>query len=131
MNTPNPENWARLSPMLDELLDLPEPQRLDRLDVLRQDHPALSDELAALLADSHSAHVKGFLAKPLVRTADDASEAHDNSLAGQRLGPYVLEFPLGQGGTGSVGTERLWKSRSIERLPTYVLNMWPCGRAGA
>lgn len=131
MNTPNPENWARLSPMLDELLDLPEPQRLARLDVLRQDNPLLVDELIALLADGHSAHVKGFLARPLASTADDASEAPETSLAGQRVGPYVLESTLGQGGTGSVWRARREDGRFTGAVAVKLLHLSLLGRAGA
>ena len=70
---------------------------------MRAHNPQLGDELAALLLESQSAQVKDFLAKPLVNGIDQTPES---SLAGQRLGAYVLESPLGQGGTGSV-----WRAR--------------------
>ncbi len=131
MNTPNPENWARLSPLLDELLDLPEPERLARLGEVRKDNPPLGDELAALLADSHSAQVKGFLEKSPASNANDASETPDSSLAGQRLGPYVLESPLGQGGTGSVWRARREDGRFTGAVAVKLLHLSLVGRAGA
>ena len=131
MNTPNPENWARLSPLLDELLDLPEPQRLERLDELRKDNPPWGDELAALLADSQSAQVKGFLARSLASTADEASPTPESSLAGQRVGPYVLESPLGQGGTGSVWRARREDGRFKGAVAVKLLHLSLLGRAGA
>ena len=88
MTSPNAANWARLSPLLDELLDLPEPQRAARLDAMRAQNPQLGDELAALMSDSQSAQVKGFLAKPVLNASGD--QAPESTLTGQRLGAYVL-----------------------------------------
>ena len=103
MTNPSSENWAALSPLLDELLDLPEAERSARVAEVRAHNPPLGDELAALLLQSQSAQVKDFLAKPLLNAVDQTPES---TLAGQRLGAYVLESPLGQGGTGSV-----WRAR--------------------
>lgn len=128
MTSPNREDWARLSPLLDELLDLPEPQRLARLDAIRTDNPELGEELAALLTDSQSAQVKGFLAKPLVNSVDQAPES---TLAGQRLGAYVLESPLGQGGTGSVWRARREDGRFTGAVAIKLLHLSLVGRAGA
>lgn len=110
MTSPNPANWSRLSLLLDELLDLQGPERQVRLEAMRFDNPKLGDELAALLSDSQSQEVKDFLAKPLLNAVDQPPES---TLAGQRLGAYVLESPLGQGGTGSV-----WP-RTPRRWPLY------------
>jgi eukaryotic-like serine/threonine-protein kinase len=128
MNTPKPENWAQLSPLLDELLDLPEPNRLLRLAGLRAANPQLADELAALLTDSQNPRVKDFLAKPLPIPGVPAAEA---TLAGQRLGPYLLLSPLGQGGTGSVWRARREDGRFTGEVAIKLLHLSLLGRAGA
>ncbi len=128
MKTPNPKKWAILSPMLDELLDLPVLQQQARLARVRATDTELGDELAALLTDSQSAEVKGFLAKPLVNSVDQATES---TLAGQRLGAYVLESPLGQGGTGSVWRARREDGRFTGAVAIKLLHLSLMGRAGA
>ena len=131
MKSPKPEHWAQLSPLLDELLDLPEPERLARLDEVRRDNPQLGDELAALLADSQSAQAEGFLAKPLANPGDDATETPETSLAGQRLGSYVLEASIGQGGGGSVWRARREDGRFTGAVAIKLLHLSLLGRAGA
>ena len=128
MTSPNPQNWAQLSPLLDELLDLLEPQRLARVAAVRAANPQLGDELAALLANFQSAQVKGFLATPLAHGMNSVSEA---TLAGQRLGAYVLESPLGQGGTGSVWRARREDGRFTGAVAIKLLHLSLLGRAGA
>ena len=128
MPSPNSANWALLSPLLDELLDLLEPERQARLDEMRETNPELGDELAALLADSQSAQAKGFLAKPLLNPVDSVS---DGTLAGQRLGAYVLESPLGQGGTGSVWRARREDGRFEGAVAIKLLHLSLLGRARA
>ena len=131
MTTPHPShpaNWPLLSPLLDELLDLPEPQRQARLEAMRVENPPLGDELAALLSESQSAQVKDFLAKPLVNPIDQTPET---TLAGQRLGAYVLESPLGQGGTGSVWRARREDGRFEGAVAIKLLHLSLLGRAGA
>jgi serine/threonine-protein kinase len=53
--------WKRLSPLLDQLLDLDAAARSLRLAELRALDPALADELAALLDDSLRAQACRFL----------------------------------------------------------------------
>ena len=128
MITPTPANWPQLSPLLDELLDLPEPERLARVAEVRAENSQLGDELDALLADSQSTQVKDFLAKPLLNAANQAPES---TLAGQRLGAYVLESPLGQGGTGSVWRARREDGRFTGAVAIKLLHLSLLGRAGA
>ena len=129
MISPNADNWARLSPLLDELLDLPELQRAARLDAMRANNPELGDELAALLTDSQSAQVKEFLAKPVLDSSAD--QTPESTLAGQRLGAYVLESLLGQGGTGSVWRARREDGRFTGAVAIKLLHLSLLGRAGA
>ena len=129
MISPNADNWARLSPLLDELLDLPELQRAARLDAMRANNPELGDELAALLTDSQSAQVKEFLAKPVLDSSAD--QTPESTMAGQRLGAYVLESLLGQGGTGSVWRARREDGRFTGAVAIKLLHLSLLGRAGA
>ena len=94
----DPARWARLSPLLDELLDLDEPQRSARLAELHAKQPELADELEALLGRLPVLDAEAFLETPALPP--------EASLAGQVVGAYTLERELGQGGMGSVWLAR-------------------------
>ena len=85
--------WKRLSPLLDELLELAPDARAARLAVLRDADRALADELERLL--QREAEDTTFLGEPLALRAGGVS-------AGSRVGPYMLERLLGEGGMGQV-----------------------------
>ena len=57
----NGANWEAVSALLDELLDLDDAQRSARLAQLRMQNPALSDEVAELLARHAVVEREGFL----------------------------------------------------------------------
>src|SRR5207342_458205 len=88
------ERWSRLSPLLDELLELTGEERAARLVRIEADDPEIGTELRKmlLLEDERP----DFLAKPMV----DASLFSPQ--AGQEIGPYRLVTPLGEGGMGQV-----------------------------
>ena len=88
------ERWSRLSPLLDELLELTGEERAARLVRIEADDPEIGTELRKmlLLEDERP----DFLAKPMV----DASLFSPQ--AGQEIGPYRLVAPLGEGGMGQV-----------------------------
>jgi serine/threonine protein kinase len=92
--------WLRLSPLLDELLDLDPAARTQRLSSLRLEEPELVDELAALLDRAEAVEREGFLQEP-PRLSSAAA-----SLAGEKVGAYTVERKLGQGGMGSVWLAR-------------------------
>lgn len=87
------ERWTRLSPLLDALLDLPPDQRAGQLAAYRGEDPALADALEALL--QREADDQTFLSQPLPGLPVDRH-------AGVRVGPYLLECLLGEGGMGQV-----------------------------
>ena len=128
MNIPPPERWRELSPLLDELLDLDAPARQTRLDALRAGSPDLADELAALLAHDSQARSGGFLTGAATARPGVGADA---SLAGQRLGVYVLQAPLGQGGGGSVWRAVREDGRYDGAVAIKLLHLSLMGRAGA
>ena len=128
MNIPPPERWRELSPLLDELLDLPAPARHARLEALRANSPDLADELAVLLSHDSQARSASFLTGAAAAGPDVDAEA---SLAGQRLGAYVLQAPLGQGGGGSVWRAQREDGRYDGAVAIKLLHLSLMGRAGA
>ena len=108
MTVGDAERWKRLSSLIDAVLDLEHGQRQARLDELRAQDPALADELASLIVDAERVERSQFLAGTvsLPPAADSAAAA---TLAGQRIGAYVLEAPIGQGGSGTV-----WRARRAD-----------------
>lgn len=89
------QRWQRLSPWLDQVLDLPTEQRQAWLDDLAARDAALAAELIAFLAGGTSDKA----ARILQGTAPSVAMP---TLAGRRIGAYTLLEPLGEGGMGSV-----------------------------
>ena len=88
------ERWQRLSPLLDVLLELEADARAARLQLIREQEPALADELEALLA-LEEGDDENFLDKPFL---DKPAQTQ----AGTLVGPYRMELLLGEGGMGMV-----------------------------
>ncbi len=86
--------WSVLSPLLDELLDLPAAERAARLATLRLDDPALADELLPWLDELSALDQSSFLQAPALPPPA--------GLAGQAVGAYRLVRELGRGGMGTV-----------------------------
>ncbi len=99
MNLPDRARWRRISPLLDELLDLDEGPRGERLRALHTEDAAVAAELQTCLqavAQSRDSHFLAGIA------GDGKAVAAAATLQGQRLGAYRIVAPLGQGGSGSV-----------------------------
>jgi eukaryotic-like serine/threonine-protein kinase len=99
--------WPQLSPLIDELLDLPERERAGRLATLRAEDPALADELKPWLAELAGLQDSAFLQAPAwaAEPAESAVAAEADAgfdLAGRTVGAYTLVRELGRGGMGSV-----------------------------
>ena len=94
------KRWSRLSPLLDELLELDAAARQTRLAQLRAADAALADELGALLAKGDAALREGFLEGTAL------GSTHAAVAAGRVVGAYTLERALGAGGMGSVWLAR-------------------------
>ncbi|HSM10428.1 MAG TPA: serine/threonine-protein kinase [Lysobacter sp.] len=85
--------WQRLSPLLDELFDLPSVARAQRLQALRAEDEVLADEIEALIALEDGQ--EDFLSEPVMPPIAQLR-------AGAEVGPYRLEGLLGEGGMGQV-----------------------------
>ncbi len=92
------ETWSRLSPVLDELLDLPDEERVLRQHVLRAEDPQLADAVAAML-DHLPAIERGEFMQA-------AAMPKQGGLADQSIGPYTLVREIGHGGMGTVWLAR-------------------------
>ena len=91
--------WVVVSPLLDELLDVDNARRSERLAQIRATDPALADGLESLLAQQTRVEREGFLTGSAVGLGVEAT-------AGQIVGSYTLERPLGHGGMGTCGSQR-------------------------
>jgi eukaryotic-like serine/threonine-protein kinase len=101
----DPAVWRRLGPLLDEA----------RIAALRSEDPVLADELQALLREHVSANEENFLSAAAFAGAATLS-ATASSLEGTRIGGYVIESLLGQGGSGTV-----WRARRTDdRIGGFV-----------
>ena len=115
--------WQRLSPLLDQALDLAPEERGRWLERLRGDDPEIATEIEALLESARAAGDEHFLEL----TPQGPERA---TLAGQVLGAYTLEAPLGHGGMGSVWLARRSDGRYEGKVAIKFLNAALVGRAG-
>jgi len=118
------KRWAQLSTLLDELLELDRGACEARLAALERDDAALAAELVRLLAQQVEIEREHFL-------EGDALGRTEATLAGQTLGPYTLERPLGAGGMGSVWLARRSDGRFEGFVAVKLLNLALLGRGGA
>ncbi|HEX7639677.1 MAG TPA: serine/threonine-protein kinase, partial [Burkholderiaceae bacterium] len=98
MNGVDKTLWSRLSPLLDELLDLPEPERDARIAALRATDPEAAEAVADMLGLLPGIEQAGFLS--------GSAMPKPAGLAGQTVGAYTLERELGHGGMGTVWLAR-------------------------
>ena len=105
MSDDHAEHWQRISAELDELLELPAEQQSARLEQLHAVDPDLADAVSAMLAAGARASDQHFLTGAATAPATSQTfraETFAGTLAGLRLGAWILVAPLGQGGSGSV-----------------------------
>jgi serine/threonine protein kinase/tetratricopeptide (TPR) repeat protein len=90
------EEWTRLSPLLDQALDLAPGSLEPWLADLAARSPELAAMLRDLLMEKAKVDTSGFMEVSPVAPTQTAT------LAGQRIGAYEIENLVGQGGMGSV-----------------------------
>jgi eukaryotic-like serine/threonine-protein kinase len=94
--------WSRVSPLLDEALDLPPQARIAWLAALPPQHADLTDTLRELLARAAQVETDALLRTlPKLDTGDAGADLGRHA-AGQTVGPYRLVRQLGVGGMGVV-----------------------------
>lgn len=122
--------WPRLSPLLDELLDLEPAQRPARLDVLEAQDPELAADLRELLWRQDAMDAANYLATPALQSMEAQPIKPSNS-AGQQIGAYTLEREIGQGGMGTVWLARRTDGRFEGLAAIKFLHAGLLGRGGA
>jgi serine/threonine protein kinase/tetratricopeptide (TPR) repeat protein len=120
----NREEWAALSRLLDEALEMPAGDRAQWIAERRLENPEMAAELEALL-DREAGIADDFLSTGVAPRMPATS-----TLAGQTLGAYVLEGPLGQGGMGSVWMARRSDGRFEGVAAIKLLSLAVAGPVG-
>ena len=121
-----PARWNELSPLFDELIELDRSDRDARLCRLHEHDRELADELASILNAAAQADKSGFLSH---RPPLDA--AATPGLIGKKIGPYIIEAELGEGGAGSVWKARRADGRFDGVVAVKLLHLSLLGRTGA
>lgn len=123
MSLVRPERWRILSPYLDEVLDLPPPDRPGWLARLRARDADLAADLETLLSDHTALSRAGFLAAAAEPLAAPVAE-------GTRVGAYTLRSLLGRGGMGTVWLADRADGRFTGQVAVKLLNVSLIGRGG-
>ncbi len=117
------DRWRATSPYLDRALELPDAERETLLKDLYQQDPELAADLRALL-DTH----RILLEEKFLESSLEAFPELRVS-RGQRLGPYALIKPLGEGGMGTVWLAERSDGRFERKVAIKLLSMGLSGRA--
>lgn len=127
--------WPLLSPLLDELLDLPAAQRGARLRELHAqspEGPALAADLQELLRRQDALEAADYLATPALQQMEQqAAAAVPSNSPGQQIGSYTLEREIGQGGMGTVWLARRTDGRFEGLVAIKFLNAGLLGHGDA
>jgi tetratricopeptide (TPR) repeat protein len=100
------DRWEALSPHLDRALDLPEAERTSWLAELALTDPDMAELVARALQSRERAGFELFLEKPPPHPLLPAAHG---TLAGRRVGSYVIDTEIGRGGMGSV-----WRAHRVD-----------------
>ncbi|MGH7514675.1 MAG: protein kinase domain-containing protein [Gemmatimonadales bacterium] len=118
-------HWDALRPLVDVALELPPESRPAWLAEQRKTNPTLVAELEELLDREAEVDRAGFLSsRPGLEIAEPSS------LAGQVLGAYVLDRPLGEGGQGRVWLARRADGRFAGAVAIKFLSLAVAGPVG-
>jgi eukaryotic-like serine/threonine-protein kinase len=115
--------WARVEPLLEEAMDLAAEERGPWLARLREASPDLAPLIEDLL-EQESGPRGSWLEGDIAELFGDRP-----GLAGQPIGSYTLEAPIGQGGMGSVWLASRNDGRFQQQVAIKLLNLALVGRA--
>ena len=121
-SAPTLDQWAAISPLLDQALEL---EGEERLSWIRSQDPDLAYQLELLLKEHRFLADEGFLENRVIELPPT-----DVSLAGQTLGVYTLISQIGQGGMGSVWLAERNDGLFERRVAVKFLNLALMGKAG-
>jgi serine/threonine protein kinase/Tfp pilus assembly protein PilF len=121
----DPDLWRKLSPYLDEALDIDPEQRPAWLALLGAKEPEIAADLHMLLDERDAIQDSGFLDGVVQLGVRQATP----SLAGQVLGAYRLLSLIGQGGMGTVWLAERCDGRFEGRAAVKLLNVAVMGRS--
>jgi len=125
MSTISPDSWEAVGAYLDQALSLPEEKRAAWVASLREQDPALASRLESLLREHHVLAHEHFLEQ-----GPPPALSPQAVMAGQKIGPYVLVSPIGEGGMGSVWLAERSDGRFRRRAAVKFLRVPLLGRAG-
>jgi serine/threonine protein kinase/tetratricopeptide (TPR) repeat protein len=130
MSTPGGDRWQLVNMHLDRALELSDEERTAWLASLREESPALADDLQALLDEHRVAAAEGFLDGGAASLPDLSAipPLPGAGIAGETLGAYTLVSPIGQGGMGSVWLAIRSDGRFERRAAVKFLNIALVGR---
>jgi len=117
--------WPALSPLLDTALELEGDARRDFLASLAIESRPLAEALEQFLAQHELALNAQFLDLPVAISGEAPP-----SLAGETIGGYTLERPLGAGGMGTVWLARRTDGRFEGSVAIKLLNLALLDREG-
>jgi serine/threonine protein kinase len=117
--------WGELSRLLDDALDMSLELRAAWLDARRAENPRVAADLEALLNREALIDAEGFLDESHAPELPESS-----TLAGQTLGSYLLERPIGEGGMGSVWLARRNDGRFEGHAAIKFLSLAVAGPVG-
>ena len=119
------ERWARLGPLVTELLACERKDRARRLAELRALDPAMAADVDVLFNT-----LSGVARGAPIDSAAPLPDAATTGMAGQTIGAYTIERELGQGGMGSVWLARRIDGRFEGHVAIKFLNAGLASRGG-
>jgi tetratricopeptide (TPR) repeat protein len=124
MTDVDPDRWAAVHRLFEEVLDLPPEARPAWLEGAREGDASLVAEVELLLLEHAQVGRDRFL--------EDEPErpVHEATLEGQTVGPYTVRSLIGHGGMGTVWMAERTDGRFERRAAIKFLNVALLGRGG-
>src|SRR5690349_13275154 len=123
MSTLKPDWWQSVSPYLERALEMGDAERAVWLASLRKEDSAVASHVEELLQEHQALVQEGFLEQC-------PQTSNQPALAGQTIGAYTLESPIGEGGMGSVWLARRSDGQFEGRVAVKLLRTHLLGPGG-